>query len=87
MILRYPRGYFNGACQGSEGSCGNGMCHFMSENHIFNFILGGGLGTNTRAEFITLWCLLHFASPKGVLHLLVLGDSKIIIDWVVGRQV
>jgi len=61
------------------------MCLYLSYSHVFELKLGGGCGSNTRAELIALWGLLFFASSKGVFHLMVLGDSKIIIDWIIGR--
>lgn len=57
----------------------------LLELHHFHCWLGYGPGTNTRAELMALWGLLHFTNKCGILNLQVLGDSKTIIDWVKGK--
>jgi ribonuclease HI len=41
-----------------------------------------GDGSNTKAELMALWASLYLASSWLLDHLLILGDSRIIIDWI-----
>lgn len=41
-----------------------------------------GEGSNTKAELLRLWTALALASQWSLDYLLVLGDSRIIIDWI-----
>ena len=41
-----------------------------------------GCGTNTNAEVVALWGLFSFAIQKEIVGIHVLGDSKVLIDWV-----
>jgi len=40
-----------------------------------------GSGTNTRSELLALWSLLYFVGYKKISILLLVGDSKVIIEW------
>jgi len=46
------------------------------------WFLNCGEGTNNKAELLGLWATLFLASCWSISHLLVLGDSRIIIDWI-----
>ena len=43
--------------------------------------MGCGLNTNTRAECLALWDLLHISKEIGIPTLHVYGDSSVIINW------
>jgi ribonuclease HI len=45
-----------------------------------------GLGTNNREELLSLWILLKTAVEQKVKRLQILGDSKVVLDWVSGRS-
>jgi ribonuclease HI len=47
-------------------------------NGLFNC----GEGTNTRAELLGVWATLILASRLDLTHIKVLGDSRIVIDWL-----
>ena len=49
-------GTFDGAQQG--GYCGGGGTLTLAHNHYFQFWMGLGSGTNTKAELVALWALL-----------------------------
>ena len=38
-----------------------------------------------RVEFMALWGALYFSLFKRISTLQIVGDSKVIIDWVAGR--
>ena len=62
--LTYPCGFFDGAFVDSTG--GVGFCLHLNEAHSYEFALGAGLSTNTRAELIGLWALLHTSQMTGL---------------------
>ena len=51
--------------------------------HNLSYILkmGPGGGTNTKVELLSLWGLLYFSKDKDLLDIMILGDSKVIIEW------
>ena len=58
----------------------------VSESHSFEFALGVGTSTNTKAELIALWELLHISQTMGIPTLNIFGDSIVIISWVKGTS-
>ena len=78
-IVKYPMGFFDGASTKNRG--GAGVQLMLSHDHHFYFKLGLGPSTNTRAELLALWNLLHCAKSMGLPHLHILGDSTVIINW------
>ena len=63
---------------------GAGICIFLNKDHFFEFALGLGTSTNTKAELLGLWALLHVAQVMGLPTLNIFGDSSVIISWVNG---
>jgi len=62
------------------------MVLFLSEKHYFYLKLGEGYGSDTRAELIALWALLLFAKGRGIRQIQIMGDSKVVIDWLCGQS-
>ena len=56
----------------------------MNKTHSFEFSLGARTCTNTKAELIGLWALLHITQMMGIPTLNIFGDSLVIINWVKG---
>ena len=54
---------------------------FMDNAHCYFMKYGVGHGTNNHVEFLALWILLKVATKKQVRRLLVLGDSKLLMEW------
>ena len=52
-------------------------------SHSFSYRLKFSVffGTNTKAELLVIWELLYFAKEKETSLAMILGDSKVIIDW------
>jgi hypothetical protein len=65
----HPWDFFDGACQGDAHVCGLGFVVFVSEIIYYSFKANGGMGTNNRVEFLSLFYLLKFSSSKNI-HLL-----------------
>ena len=78
-VLVYPCGFFDGASAKNVG--GVGYCVFLNESHSLEFALGAGNCTNTKAELVGLWALLHTTQMMGIPTLKVFGDSLVIINW------
>jgi ribonuclease HI len=51
-------------------------------NTTYRWTLNCGHGTNTREKLLGLWASLTLAHRLNIAQLLVLGDSKIVIDWI-----
>ena len=52
----YPCGFFDGAS--TTNAAGVGYSLYLNESHSFEFVLGVGNGTNTKAELLGIWALL-----------------------------
>ena len=58
-----------------------GFCLVLNESHSFEFAMGAGYSTNTKAELMALWALLSVAKLMGIPCLNIFGDSAVIINW------
>ena len=81
-VLAFPYGFFDGAA--ANGIDGEGICLSLNESHSFEFALGAGSCTNTKAESIALWDLLFISQIMGIPTLNIFGDSAFIISWAKG---
>jgi ribonuclease HI len=52
---------------------------------VYRWTLNCGTGSNTKAELLAAWASCILASRLHITELLLLGDSKLIIDWLNGR--
>lgn len=66
--------------------CGCGANIILNSSHAFHFYWSGGYGTNMRAKILALWGVMHCASWLVVDEILIVGDSKIVIDWAMGHH-
>jgi len=57
----------------------------ITQNSFFKWTLNCGLGTNTRAGLLGVWATLFLASRLHIEALQVLGDFRIIIEWLSNR--
>jgi ribonuclease HI len=78
-------GWFDGATTSSGLNSGAGGVIRINEQCCYKWFLNCGSGTNTRAELLGAWALLSLASRLSIQEIHVLGDSKIIIDWLRGK--
>jgi ribonuclease HI len=78
----YTVACFDGAAQASGGSCGAGGFFKFHPSRCTWWFLNCGIGTNNKAELLGLWASLYLASCWSISHLHVLGDSRVIIDWI-----
>jgi ribonuclease HI len=75
-------GWFDGAMQGQGDLSGAGSVIKINEHLEYRWTLNCGGGTNTRAELMAAWELLTLAQILAIKDIHVIGDSKIIIDWI-----
>jgi ribonuclease HI len=73
---------FDGAALANGHCCGAGGTLKIHPFRVTKWFLNCGEGFNTKAELIGLWASLFLASSWSLNHLLVLGDSRIIIEWI-----
>ena len=57
----------------------------LNKNYYFTLRLGGGIGTNTKDELLSLWGLLKFAILIKISYICISGGSKVIIEWINGN--
>jgi len=81
--MSFPRDFFDGAPQNSICACS--IFISMNEDHNFSIHWNGGKGTNNKAEAMALSGLLHFNTFLNIPSLQIYGDSKLIIDHVIGK--
>lgn len=77
IVLAIAWGFFDGAHQGTSGMWGAGAIFSLESSHIISLKYAAGQGTNNRA----VWFLLKTAANRGIVHLQVFGDSKLLMDW------
>ena len=80
--MSFPCGFFDGAC--NNRIAGAGLCIYLNDSHYLELSLGVGHGTNTKAELLSLWALLHLSHMMGIPLAQVFGDSLVIINWAKG---
>lgn len=81
--LKYLMGFFYSAKQ--KRLYASGVWISISKQLSYNILSNGGHGTNNKAEEMVLWGLVWFNNFLNILFLHVYGDSKIIIDRVLGK--
>jgi ribonuclease HI len=90
IVLDLPDGFtlacFDGAARSNGLCCGAGGFFKTHPARITKWYLNCGQGTNTKAELMGLWVSLFLASSWSISHLLVRGDSRVIIDWITHKS-
>ena len=83
LCLSSPMVFFYGASTNNSG--GVGFCLFLNESHSYEFSMGVCTCTNTNAELLALWALLHVAQLMWIPTLNIFCDSVVIINWAKGN--
>jgi ribonuclease HI len=76
--------WFDGASQQGGALCGAGGEIVLNSHSCIRWTLNCGHGSNTKAELLGAWVSLVLAS-RYTEDMILLGDSKLIIDWLNGR--
>jgi len=75
-------GWFDGVTTSSGTNNGAGGVIKYNEKCSYKWYMNCGPGSNTRVELLGAWALLTLASRLSIQSLHLIGDSKIIIDWM-----
>jgi ribonuclease HI len=78
-------GWFDGAAASSGLNNGVGGVIRINEICSYKWFLNYGSGTNTRVELLGAWALLTLANRLSLKTIHIMGHSKIIIDWILGK--
>jgi ribonuclease HI len=73
---------FDGATLSNGECCGAGGIIKTHASKVIKWYINCGAGTNTKAELMGLWATLTLATLWSIEKIQVLGDSKVIIDWI-----
>jgi ribonuclease HI len=76
---------FDGAALSGGKQCGAGGVIKTLESTVYRWFINCGDGTNTKAELLGVWATLTLATHLSLQKLQVLGDSKVIIEWLNNR--
>jgi ribonuclease HI len=74
--------FFDGAALSNGLCCGAGGTFRAHRSRTTNWFLNCGAGTNNKAELLGLWVTLLLANFWSLNHICVLGDSKLVLDWI-----
>jgi ribonuclease HI len=85
LVEKCIAGWFDGAACATGLNNGTGGVIQINENKIFKWVFNCGLGTNTRAELLGAWALIALIVWLDISDFYVQGDSRIIIDWLIGK--
>jgi ribonuclease HI len=83
-ILPHNRiiGWFDGAAQLNGDLSGAGGVIKVNEHTVYKWTLNCGGGTYTRVEILGAWAALSLAHRVSIIDFHVIGDSKIVIEWL-----
>jgi hypothetical protein len=79
--------WFDGAAKSDGSICGAGGIIKVQEATVYRWTLNCGKGTNTKAELLGAWASLWLVDYLSLPDLHLLGDSKVVIDWLTKRAV
>ena len=76
--MYFPCGFFDRASV--KKTAGVGFSIHLNETRHYEFALGVGYGTNTKAELMGLWALLLSSQMMGLPLSHIFGDSQVIVS-------
>jgi ribonuclease HI len=66
-------------------NCGAGGIIKTPNMIVYKWLFNCGRGTNNRAKLLGIWASLRLALHLSFYRIQILGDSKVIIDWLNDR--
>jgi ribonuclease HI len=78
----YSIACFDGAAISGGKCCGAGGIINLPGSTVYKWYINCGEGTNTKAELLGVWATLTLANMWSIQKIQILGDSKVIIDWL-----
>jgi ribonuclease HI len=89
ILITYQRdptlAWFDGATQRDGSLCGAGGVIKTLEATVIKWTFNCDRGTNTRVELLGAWATLMLANNLSIPRIHVLGDSKVVIDWLLNK--
>lgn len=79
----FLEGFFVGIAQCRQ--CGSGARVEVSHVLQYHFYWSCGIGTNNKAEVISLWWPVYCAKRLNIELTHIFGDSRFAIDWINGK--
>ena len=79
-----PWAFFDGESQGDIPLGGLGAILYLPNNPKIQAKYVPGHCTNNKAELATLHLFLELALNNNITQMQVFGDSKMVVDWVIG---
>jgi ribonuclease HI len=73
---------FDGASSAGGLNCGVGGFIIGQDSSRYRWYINCGEGTNTKAELLGAWTTLTLANHLNIQNIQVMGDSKVVIDWL-----
>jgi ribonuclease HI len=78
----YTLAFFDGASIAGGTICGVGSSLKCIDGSDTRWYFNCGEGSNNKAELLGAWATLTIAKIMGIQHIQVLGDSRVIVDWL-----
>jgi len=80
--IEFPLACFDGTAQDNGTCSGVGGIIKLSSTKVYKWYFNFDKGTNTKVELFGVWETLFLADHLTIHKIQILGDSKIIIDWL-----
>lgn len=74
--------FFDGAAQPNPGRLGIGFTVYKDDKELFCGAKPAGIGSNNRAEYLSLVWLLEECLKRGITQLTCFGDSQLVVNQV-----
>jgi len=74
--------FFDGASIVEGTICGVGGSLKRLDAPNVRWFINCREGSNTKAEFLGAWATLSIAKLLDIHHIRILGDSKVVVDWL-----
>jgi ribonuclease HI len=78
----YTLDFFDGASTAGGTRCGAGGSLKIIDALDVRWFFNCGEGSNTKAELVGAWASLSIAKLLDIQHIQVLGDSKVVVEWL-----
>ena len=78
----YTIAFFDGVAITGGKRCEAGGIIKLPGSTVHKWYINYGEGTNTNTELMGVWATLTLANMWSIQKIHVLGDSKVIIDWL-----
>jgi len=77
--------WFDGATQKDGNKCAAGGVIKTTDAEVYKWTYNCGSGTNTKAELLGAWATFMLAKKLSISSIQVMGDSKVIIEWLMNK--